>query len=54
MRGVARKGEDGLTAEELRRGRENWWDAGFTRALVEAIPEETKKRLELLAGRLFS
>ncbi len=47
---AADESADGLTAEELRRGRESWWDAGFTRALVEAIPDGCRELVEVGCG----
>jgi SAM-dependent methyltransferase len=44
------RGTDGLTAEELRRGRDDWWSASFTRALLEAIPAEARGLIEVGCG----
>lgn len=46
----ARRGTDGLTAAELRRGRDDWWNAGFTRALLESLPEEVTTLVEVGCG----
>lgn len=43
-------GSDGLTAQELRSGRENWWDVRFTRALLEAIPPKAVELVEVGCG----
>jgi len=44
------RGADGLTPEELRRGRDAWWNEGFIRALLDAIPEGTSDLLEVGCG----
>lgn len=44
------RGVDGLTTDELRRGREEWWDPLFTRALLDAIPVGTRYLTDIGCG----
>jgi len=44
------RGADGLTADELRRGRQGWWNPDFTRALGAAIPADAERLVEIGCG----
>ena len=44
------RGVDGLTVDELRRGRAEWWDPPFTRSLLEAIPASARLLAEIGCG----
>lgn len=44
------RGVDGLTADELKRGRQTWWEPGLTRAFVEALPSDAKRIVEVGCG----
>lgn len=44
------RGADGLTAAELRRGRDDWWKAGFTQALRDALPVGARRVVEVGCG----
>lgn len=50
MSNPASRGVDGITAEQLRAGRQAWWDAPFTRLLLEPIPADTRWLVDLGCG----
>lgn len=47
---MAGRGVDGLTAEELRSSRDEWWDAAFSRVLLDAIPTAAHTLVDLGCG----
>lgn len=44
------RGVNGLTTQDLRHGREVWWNAAFTRALLEALPADVRTLVEVGCG----
>ena len=47
---MAERGVDGLSAEELRRGRKAFWDDAYTAALTGPIPAEARRVVEIGCG----
>ncbi len=44
------RGPDGLTEQELRRGRAEWWDDAFTALLLDAMPDGPFRLVDLGCG----
>lgn len=47
---MGERGVDGLSAEELRRGRKAFWDDAFTAALTSPIPADARRVVEIGCG----
>jgi SAM-dependent methyltransferase len=41
---------DGLSTEELERSRASWWDAAFTRLLLDAVPPDSATLIDVGCG----